>query len=131
VGAPERPGTSPQKGRQDLYGAEIFLDGTHNKIPAYTLTLRAKDVVLNAERTDVAGLPTNGFLHIEHTRLPGSPDPDPLVPEGSRMTLTRYLRISRAGDGSLQRTYRVNGEVRPWDADAQRWLAGVMRKVLK
>lgn len=131
VGAPERPGTLPQKRKGDVWGADIVLHGSHHGVPSYTLTLRGRDVVFNAARTDVAAIPSNGFLHIEHTRLPGSPDPDPLVPEGSRTTLTRYLRISRNPAGGLQHSYRVNGQERPWDAAGQSWLAGVLRKAMK
>ncbi len=131
VGAPERPGSAAQKSQRGVLNTETVLNGSHNGAPAFTLTLRARNVVLNNERTDVANLPSGGWLTIEHTRLPGSPDPDPLVPEGSRTTLTRYLRISRGEDGSLQRTYQVNGQARPWDAAAQSWLAGTLRKYLK
>ncbi|HEX5736623.1 MAG TPA: hypothetical protein VF131_27580 [Blastocatellia bacterium] len=70
------------------------------------LKLRGR-VEFNDDYTDVVSISPGGSLRIKDER-------------GGK---TRRVEITPSGDGSLNRSYSVNGEARPFDREAQEYLA--------
>jgi hypothetical protein len=71
-------------------------------------------VVFTEDFTDVASVPSGGYVSLE-------------TDNGE---VRRQLDIRQRG-GSLERTYRVNGSDRPYDAEARRWVAGALTLVFR
>ena len=98
----------------------INSDDEHSKRRSYTirysrddcsLEVRAEgDFTLRADLSDVESVSSDGWVRIEE-RIGRS---------------SRRVEISRADNGSLDRKYWVNGDRKPWDADAQRWLGSML-----
>src|SRR5262245_51945876 len=63
------------------------------------------------EDRDVKTISPGGYLRIE---------------EGNWFRTERSYEVRSDSSGSLARTYRVGGRVRPMDADGQAWTAGAM-----
>jgi beta-lactamase regulating signal transducer with metallopeptidase domain len=103
--------------------------GEHHGEPAYTLSVHARGVRLNGDRSDVTEVLQGGALEIEHVLLPGYPDADPLIARGSRATVKRTLSVRRGSNGALVRSYRVNGSEREFGGEGRAWLARVLRSV--
>ena len=67
------------------------------------------DVEFTDDYTDIASVPAGGAVTLE-TNAGG---------------VRRELQV-RNRNGTLERTYRVNGDEKPYDADARRWVAGAL-----
>ena len=76
---------------------------------AYEIDARG-EITYNRDVTDVESISRGGSFAIEQ-------DDD-----GE----TRRLEIRPRSDGTLERQYSVNGDSRPYDADARAWLAGAL-----
>lgn len=72
-------------------------------------------VEFNDDYTDVISISPGGSLRIKDER-------------GGR---TRRVEITPSGDGSLTRTYSVNGEARPYDREAQEYLARFLNEAVQ
>ena len=73
-------------------------------------TLSAKNVELTADSKDVKAIGKAGYLVIDETR------------DGVR----RRLRIEPAVDGTLKRTFSVDGATQEMDETAKAWLARIL-----
>ena len=98
----------------------INSDDEHNKRRSYTirysrndcsLEIRAEgEFTLRPDLSDIESVSRDGWVRIEE-RIGRS---------------SRRVEISRADNGTLERKYWENGDRKPWDADAQRWLASTL-----
>jgi beta-lactamase regulating signal transducer with metallopeptidase domain/uncharacterized protein (DUF1778 family) len=77
------------------------------------LTIQARKVVRGDAADEVADILPGGRLFVEE-RTGG---------------VVRSVEMLPAGGGGIRRVYRVGGELREWDAAAQRWLAGILRQL--
>jgi beta-lactamase regulating signal transducer with metallopeptidase domain len=98
----------------------INSDNKQNKRQSYTirysrddcsLEIRAEgEFTLRPDLSDIESVSRDGWVRVEE-RIGRS---------------SRRLEISRADNGTLERKYWENGDRKPWDADAQRWLASTL-----
>jgi hypothetical protein len=72
-------------------------------------------VDFNDDYTDIADMSVDGFFTAKVTER----------------GMTRELEVTRGANGELQRRYSVNGAARSYDAEAQRWLAGILSEALR
>ena len=72
-------------------------------------------VEFNDDYTDVVSISPGGSLRIKDER-------------GGK---TRSIEITPSGDGSLNRSYSVNGEARPYDREAQEYLARFLNEATR
>jgi hypothetical protein len=77
-------------------------------------TLSAKDFALTADSKDINAIAKDGHLAIDETR------------DGIR----RKLRIEPTREGTLKRTYSVNGVAKEMDEEGKAWLAGIIHNFL-
>lgn len=74
------------------------------------IEVRAKDVELNEEGTDVKSIKPGGYFIIDHEQA------------GTE----RQLKIVQGADGKLKRSFFIEGSPRPFDAEAQAWAAKIL-----
>ena len=74
--------------------------------------LRARKVVRGSEPDDIRAIRRGGSLMVEETR-------------NGR---TRRADLVPGRDGGISRSYRVDGQARPFDAEAERWLSSILRE---
>ena len=72
-------------------------------------------VQFNEDYTDILSLSDGGSLRIKD----------------ERGRVTRRLDVTQNSSGSLGRSYSVNGETRPYDQEAGRWLAAVLTDAVR
>jgi hypothetical protein len=74
------------------------------------ITLGSKNVEFNDDYTDVERITGDGYFRLSETR------------DGR----VRRLEITPGADGGLKRAYWEDGDARPFDAEARRWLAKLL-----
>lgn len=72
----------------------------------------ARQVVRGGAADDIRSIRRGGSLMVEET-LRGQ---------------TRRVDMAPAAGGGISRGYKVNGQARPFDADAERWFGGILRE---
>ena len=93
-----------QKGHRTDSWKTTWTDGTDR------IEIRAKDVELTEEGTDVKSVGAGGYFIVDHEQA------------GTE----RQLKIVQGPDGKLKRTFFVEGSPRPFDAEAQAWAAKIL-----
>ena len=75
-------------------------------------TLKAKNAELNSDLNDVESITEGGYLSVDETR-------------GG---MTRRFHAEPGRDGKMKRAYTVNGEAHKFDAEAKKWLSGILHR---
>jgi hypothetical protein len=88
--------------------SDLHITGDHGRV----VRLRARAVVRGSEPDDIRAIRRGGSLWVEETR-------------NGR---TRRADLAPAPGGGITRSYRVDGQARPFDAEAERWLASILRE---
>jgi hypothetical protein len=115
---PETQGDDSMTAAAGGWDAEVSRSHTHEGRVTATV-LRAKGVHLDPTHRRVVSIDSGGSLSVEETSPSDSASGKPV---------TRSLLLTPAGEGSLARRYRVNGQAQAWDAAARDWLARVLQE---
>jgi hypothetical protein len=79
-----------------------------------TIEVKARNVELTKDGSDVKRIAKDGYLYIDT----------------ERSGVKRHLKMVQSADGKLQRTFSVNGQASPFDAEAQEWLSKILVEFL-
>jgi hypothetical protein len=91
-----------------VWNSDIELTSDDGRV----VRIRARQVVRGAEPDDIASIRRGGSLMIEETR-------------NGR---TRRADLVPAAGGRISRSYRVDGQSRPFEAEAERWTNAILRE---
>jgi Melanoma associated antigen family N terminal len=103
--------TRTEAGRENVWNGTHEVVGTRDGLPCRIL-IEARDVLYGREAWNVTGIRPGGVLRVEQDL-------------GS---VRRQVVIRPGANGQLVRTYRVNGQERPFDAEAERWMKQTIRE---
>jgi hypothetical protein len=78
------------------------------------LEVKARNVEVTEDGSDVKRIAKGGYLYIDT----------------ERGGVKRHLKMVQSADGKLQRTFSVNGQASPFDAEAQEWLSKILVEFL-
>jgi hypothetical protein len=91
-----------------LWNSDIELTSDAGRV----VRIRARQVERGSDPDDIRTIRRGGAVMVEET-LRGE---------------TRRVDMAPAAGGGISRTYHVNGQPRPYDAEAERWVASILRE---
>jgi hypothetical protein len=99
-----------ETGRQESdWDTDLVLTGD---TPPRRVVIRARGAVRGPAADDIRSLRPGGSVMVEETR------------NGQ----TRRAELTPGRGGGIARAYRVNGQARPFDAEAERWFSSILRE---
>lgn len=90
------------------WNSELHITDDHGRV----VQIRAKQVVRGDEPDDIRSIKRGGSLMVEETRA----------------GRVRRAELAPAANGALSRSYRVDGQARAFDDEAQRWMSSILRE---
>jgi hypothetical protein len=91
-----------------LWNSDLIITGDDGRV----VRLVAVNVVRGSRPDDIREIRRGGSLMVEERRR----------------GVTRRADLTRASDGGIARSYRLDGQGRPFDAEAERWLGSILRE---